>query len=261
MVYYKTYDEINSIKESCLLVSKTLAELSKMILPGVSTNQINDRAEEFIRDNKAIPAFKNYRGFPKAVCISVNDSVVHGIPDDTFLKEGDIISVDCGVLFQDYYGDSAYTFPVGEVSTEITQLMEMTKKALTVGIDVAKSGNRIGDIGYAIQQFLLPYNYGIVRDLVGHGVGRNLHEEPEVPHFGKRGQGMKMEEGLVIAIEPMINMGTKDVIKSNDGWTIKTKDGKPSAHYEHTVVIRKNKAEILSTFDFIEKEVADKVLV
>ncbi|OFY68826.1 MAG: type I methionyl aminopeptidase [Bacteroidetes bacterium RIFCSPLOWO2_12_FULL_37_12] len=253
MIFFKTEEEIEGIRISCDLVSKALAEIGKIALPGVRTIELDARADEFIRDNHAFPAFKNYRGFPNSICVSVNDMVVHGIPGDYFLKEGDIVSIDCGVKLNDFFGDSAYTFTVGEINPEISKLLTVTKESLLKGIEMAVSGNRVGDIGFAVQSYILPFGYGIVRDLVGHGVGRNLHEDPEVPNYGNRGKGNKMGDGLVIAIEPMINMGTKDVFREKDGWTIKTKDGKPSAHFEHTVVVRKGTPEILTTFSYIEK--------
>jgi len=256
MIYYKTEVEIDRIRKSSLLVGKTLAEVAKLIRPGVKTIDLDKMAEEFIRDNKAIPAFKGYRGFPFTLCISINEQVVHGFPGKTELKEGDIVSVDCGVLKDEYYGDSAYTFPIGEVKPEMLLLMKVTKESLYKGIAVAKSGMRLGDIGYEIQSHVESFGYSVVRDLVGHGVGKNLHEKPEVANYGKRGSGMKLKEGLVIAIEPMINMGKYSVIQESDGWTIRTADRMPSAHFEHTIVVRKNSAEILSSFSEIEEVIS-----
>lgn len=253
MIYYKTEEEIELLRESSLLVGKTLAEVAKLIEPGVKTITLDKRAEEFIRDNDAKPGFKGYNGFPYTLCISVNDHVVHGFPSERELIDGDIVSVDCGTYKNGFYGDSAYTFAVGEVNEEVLLLMERTKTSLYLGIEKAVSGNRIGDIGFAVQQYVEQFGYGIVRDLVGHGLGKNLHESPEVPNYGKRGSGPKLKEGMVLAIEPMINLGSRKVVQENDGWTIRTKDKLPSAHYEHDVAIRKGKAEILSTFEYVEE--------
>ncbi len=253
MIFYKTEVEIDKIRKSSLLVGKTLAEVAKCIRPGIKTIELDRLAEEFIRDNKAVPAFKGYRGFPATLCVSINDQVVHGIPGNIELKDGDIVSVDCGVLKDEYYGDSAYTFEVGEVKPEVVMLLKATKESLYKGIATAHSGKRLGDIGYEIQNHVESLGYSVVRDLVGHGVGRELHEKPEVANFGKRGSGMKLKEGLVIAIEPMINLGKYNVIQESDGWTIRTSDRLPSAHFEHTLVVRKNNAEILSSFTEIEE--------
>jgi methionyl aminopeptidase len=258
MIYIKTDEEIEIQRHSSLLVGKTLAEVAKYIEPGVKTQKLDAIAEEFIRDNGAEPGFKGYGGFPATLCISVNDEVVHGIPSEYELKNGDIVSIDCGTIWNGFYGDSAYTFPVGEVDKEVMLLLERTKKALYLGIEQAVAGKRVRDIGYAIQTYVESFGYGVVRDLVGHGVGRNLHEEPEVPNFGRRGTGPKLKAGMCIAIEPMINLGTKDVVQDKDGWTIRTKDGKPSAHFEHDVAIRNGKADILSSFDEIEKVLNNK---
>ena len=251
----KTEKEIALIRESSLLVGKTLAEVAKNIAPGVQTIKLDAIAEEFIRDHDAKPGFKGYNGFPFSLCISVNEHVVHGFPSEKELKEGDIVSIDCGVLMNGYYGDSAYTFMVGEVAEETAELLRRTKESLYLGIEQAVAGNRIGDIGYAIQQYVEGFGYSVVRDLVGHGLGSNLHEKPEVPNFGRRGKGMKLQEGMVLAIEPMINLGGSKVLQEKDGWTFRTADRRPSAHYEHDVVVRKGQAEILSTFDLIEKEI------
>jgi methionyl aminopeptidase len=253
MIDYKTEEEIEVQRKSSLLVGKTLAEVAKLIEPGVTTLMLDKVAEEFIRDNNAIPGFKDYNGFPNTLCTSVNDQVVHGIPSDKPLKEGDIVSVDCGVLYEGFYGDSAYTFAVGEISDEIKQLLEVTKKSLLMGLEKAIVGNRVGDIGYTIQQYTESFGYGVVRELVGHGVGKNLHESPEVPNYGRRKSGLKLKQGLVLAIEPMINLGIKEVKQLKDGWTIVTADGKPSAHFEHDVAVKRGKVDVLSTFEYIEE--------
>ncbi|MEK6615904.1 MAG: type I methionyl aminopeptidase [Bacteroidota bacterium] len=260
-IYLKTDEEIELIRESCLLVSRTIAEVGKNIKEGISTLELDKIAEEFIRDNGATPAFKGYRKernvFEHSLCVSVNEQVVHGVPGNYVLKNSDIVSVDCGVLKNGFYGDSAYTYAVGEISDEVKQLLEVTKESLLKGIENAVAGKRVGDISSAVQEYVSNYGYGIVRELVGHGIGRMLHEAPEVPNFGKRGSGVKMEEGLVIAIEPMINLGKRDVKTERDGWTVSTIDKKPSAHFEHTVVVKKNKAEVLTTFEYIEKKVTN----
>ena len=249
MINYKTSAEIELMRQSCLLVGEALAEIAKLIKPGITTLQLDKIAEEFIMDNGALPAFKNYNGYPFATCISVNDAVVHGFPTDRPLKEGDILSVDIGTFKNGFHGDSAYTFALKGVGEDIKQLMRVTKESLYKGIEKAHAGNRVGDIAFAVQEHTeRKHGYGVVRELVGHGLGRGLHEDPQVPNYGKRGSGAKLKEGLVIAIEPMINLGTKDVIHDEDGWTIRTKDGKPSAHYEHDICIRKDKADILSSF-------------
>jgi len=250
---YKTEDEIDLIRKSSLLVGKTLAELASRIQPGVTTLALDKVADEFIRDHGAYPGFLGHNGYPNAICASINSAVVHGIPGKVELKDGDIVSMDIGVIWNGFWGDSAYTFAVGEVTEEVRQLLDVTKKSLYLAIEQAVVGKRIGDIGYAVQAYAESHGYGVVRDLVGHGVGKNLHEAPEVPNFGKRGQGMLLLEGLTIAIEPMINMGTRNVKQLKDGWTIQTSDGKPSAHYEHTIAIRKNSAEVLSSFEMIEE--------
>ena len=258
MIYLKTPEEIALLRASNQLVGKTLAEVAKHIRVGVTTLELDKIAEDFIRSNGAVPGFLGYGGFPNTLCISVNDQVVHGIPSNYALKEGDIVSVDCGVLQNGYYGDSAYTFCVGKVDEKVKKLLKITKESLSLGIDSAQHGNRIGDIGYDIQKHCQAAGFSVVRKLVGHGVGRNLHEDPEVPNFGKKGAGVLLKEGMVIAIEPMINMGNRDVVQEKDGWTIRTIDGKPSAHFEHTIAIRKGKAEILSTFDYIEEVLNSK---
>lgn len=253
MIYYKTKEEIEIQRQSCLLVGKTLAEVAKLIKPGVTTAHLDKIAEEFIRDNGAVPGFKGLYDCPSTLLTSVNDAVVHGLPTNKPLEDGDIVSVDCGVLMNEFYGDSAYTFEIGEVSQEIKKLLEVTKESLTFAIQNAVAGKRIGDIGYAVQSHAEANGYGVVREMVGHGLGKKLHEKPEVPNYGRRGKGLLLKEGLVIAIEPMINMGTKEIRQDKDGWTIRTKDGKPSAHFEHDVVVMKGKADVLSTFDYIEE--------
>ncbi|PVD52807.1 type I methionyl aminopeptidase [Terrimonas sp.] len=253
MVYYKTNEEIELIRKSSLLVSATLAEVAKFLKPGITTLQVDAMAEQFIRDNGAVPSFKNYKGFPFTSCISVNDAVVHGFPNNIELKDGDIVSVDLGVFMNGYHGDSAYTFALGSIPDEVKKLLRVTKESLYKGVEKAVAGNRIGDIAFAVQEYTeRQYGYGVVRELVGHGLGRHLHEDPQVPNFGKRGTGLKMKEGLVIAIEPMINLGKKDVYYDTDGWTVRTKDGKPAAHYEHNVCVKKNKPDLLSSFTAIE---------
>ena len=249
-------DEIEQIRQADLLVSKTLAEMGRILKPGISTLQLDKIAEEFIRDHGAEPAFKGYEGFPATLCISENNKIVHGIPSEkVIIKEGDIVSIDCGTILNGFFGDSAYTFPVGEVDEEKLKLMKATRDGLYKGIEAAVAGNRIGDIGYAVQSHVESLGYTVVRELVGHGVGRHLHEKPQVPNYGKRGNGKKIKNGLVIAIEPMINMGSKDVQIANDGWTFSTLDGKPSAHFEHSIAIRNGKADILSDFEMIDKVV------
>lgn len=255
MIYYKTTAEVEIIRESCQLVSKTLAEVARNIKPGVTTLQLDQLAEEFILRHDAKPSFKNYKGYPFTCCISVNDAVVHGFPNDVPLKDGDIVSVDVGVYKNGFHGDSAYTFALGIIDAEVQRLLRVTKESLYLGIEKAVAGNRVGDISFAIQDFAeKKHKYGVVRELVGHGLGRHLHEDPQVPNYGKRGSGAKLHDGLVIAIEPMINMGVRDVWYEEDGWTVKTKDGKPAAHYEHTVCVRRGKADILSSFEEIEQE-------
>ncbi|MFD2162446.1 type I methionyl aminopeptidase [Paradesertivirga mongoliensis] len=252
-VYYKTDEEIELIRQSSLLVSKTLGEVAKIIRPGVKTIELDKLAEAYIRDHGGIPAFLNYNGFPYSLCISPNEQVVHGFPGEYTLKDGDIISVDCGVILNKFYGDSAYTFEVGEVGEETRKLLEVTKECLKLGVSKAVAGLRVGDISYAVQEHAENHGYGVVKELVGHGVGFKLHEKPEVPNYGKRGSGVKLEEGMVLAIEPMINMGRPGVKFWKDGWTVSSVDSKPSAHFEHTVAIRKGEADVLSTFDFVEE--------
>lgn len=252
MIFLKTDEEIELMRESNRLVGMTLGEVAKHIKPGITTLYLDKIAEEFIRSHGAVPSFLGYNGFPYSLCISVNENVVHGFPSDYILKEGDILSVDCGTEKNGFCGDSAYTFCVGEVSEEVKSLLRTTKEALYLGIEQAVEGNRIGDVGHAIQTYCEKRGYSVVRELVGHGIGRKMHESPEVPNYGKKGTGPLLKKGMCIAIEPMINMGSKNVVFESDGWTVRTKDHKPSAHFEHTVAIRKGKADILSTFEFIE---------
>jgi methionyl aminopeptidase len=258
-INYKSVEEIELIRKSSLLVSKTLAEIAKVIRPGIKTIELNKLAETFIRDNGGIPAFLNYSGFPYSLCISLNDQIVHGFPGQHVLVEGDLVSVDCGVILNKYYGDSAYTFAIGEVDELTQKLMRVTKESLYLGIEKAVVGQRIGDIGYAVQEHAESNGFGVVKELVGHGVGLHLHEKPEVPNYGKRGSGIKLEEGMVIAIEPMINAGRAGVKFWDDGWTVSTVDKKPSAHYEHTIAVQKGKADILSSFEEIEEVLKEKV--
>ncbi len=252
-IVYKTEEEIELLRLSSLLVGKTLAEVAKLIKPGVTSLDLDKVAEEYILDNNAIPGFKGLYGFPNTLCTSANEAVVHGIPNDKPLVSGDIISVDCGVLMNGFYGDAAYTFEVGEVKPEITKLLTVTKECLDLAIEQAVVGNRVGDIGYAVQKHAEDHGYGVVRELVGHGLGRELHEGPEVPNYGKRGQGVQLKEGMVIAIEPMINLGKRNVRQHEDGSTIITTDGLVSAHFEHDVAIRKGKAQVLSTHELVEE--------
>lgn len=251
-IYLKTDEEIELMRESNRLVGMTLGELSKHIKPGVTTLQLDKIADEFIRDHGATPSFLGYGGFPNSICTSVNENVVHGIPNNKPLEEGDVISIDCGTSKNNYSGDSAYTFCVGNVDEEIKELLRTTRKSLYLGIYQAKEGKRIGDIGHAIQSYCEKQGYSVVRELVGHGIGRNMHEAPEVPNYGRRGTGPLIKNGMCIAIEPMINMGGKNVVFEDDGWTVRTKDREPSAHFEHTIAVRNGKADILSTFEFIE---------
>lgn len=258
-VYFKSSEDIEKIRESSLLVSRTHAEVAKVIGEGVKTIKLDQIAEEFIRDNGGIPAFLNYNGFPSSLCISLNDQVVHGFPGEYEIKDGDIVSVDCGVILNDFFGDSAYTFPIGNVDAETMRLLQVTKECLDLAIEKAVVGMRIGDVGYAVQEHAEKNGFGVVKELVGHGVGVKLHEKPEVPNYGKRGSGTKLEEGMVIAIEPMINAGRAGVKFWDDGWTVSTVDKKPSAHYEHTVAIKRGKADVLSTFRYIDEVLKQKV--
>ena len=259
MIFYKTGEEIERIRKSSLLVGKTLAEIAKKIEPGVSTLALDKLAEEFIRDHGAEPGFLGYGGFPNSLCTSVNEAVVHGIPNNQPLENGDIVSIDCGVLLDEFYGDSAYTFEVGEVNPDIRKLLNVTKECLDLAVQQTVSGNRIGDIGFAVQKHAEINGYGVVRELVGHGLGRGLHEKPEVPNYGRKGRGHKLKPGIVLAIEPMINLGRKEVAQLADGWTIITKDKLPSAHFEHDVAIMTNgQTEVLSSFEEIEKVLKEK---
>ncbi len=253
MIFYKTRAEIELLRLSNELVSKTHAALAPYLQPGVKTIELDRIAEQFIRDHGGVPGFLQYNGYPNSLCISVNHHVVHGIPGDYELKEGDLVSIDCGVLMNDYYGDSAYTYGIGSIDPKHQKLMDVTKESLYLGIEQAVVGNRIGDISHAIQTHAESNGFSVVRELIGHGVGKDLHEKPEVPNYGKRGRGPKILEGLVIAIEPMINLGKRDIVQYNDGWTIGTRDKLPSAHYEHTIAIVDGKPQILSRFDIIEE--------
>lgn len=253
MIYYKTNEEIEKIRVACHLVCKTLALVGEMLKPGVTGEEIDKKAEEFIRDHGAEPGFKGYRGFPATLCISPNSTIVHGVPSDKPFVEGDIVSVDCGTYINEFYGDAAYTFVIGEVSDEVMKLLNITNASLYKGIEKAQVGNRLGDISFAIQDFTQRvHKYSVVRELVGHGLGRSLHEEPEVPNYGKRGRGIKLAPGLVIAVEPMINLGRKEVRTLQDGWSVLTRDNKVSAHYEHTIAVREGGPDILSDHSYIE---------
>jgi methionyl aminopeptidase len=253
MIYYKTEPEIELMRQSALLVSRTLTEVAGILKPGITSLSIDKLIGEYIRDNKAVPSFLNYRGYPFNSCISVNDVVVHGFPGKDELKEGDIISVDIGVILNGWHGDHAYTFAIGFPGDAVVQLIKTTKESLYKGIEKAVAGNRVGDISFAIQEHTeRRHGYGVVRELVGHGLGKSLHEDPQVPNYGKRGSGAKLKEGLVLAIEPMINLGTRDVYTEDDGWTVRTTDHKPSVHFEHDVCVRKTKADILSDYSIIE---------
>jgi methionyl aminopeptidase len=251
MIKIKSAEEIELMRESALIVSKTLGMLAKEVKPGVSTLALDALAETFIRDHGAIPGFLGLYDFPNTLCMSPNAQVVHGIPNNKPLEEGDIISIDCGALKNGFYGDHAYTFEVGSVSPEIKKLLEVTKASLYKGIEAFKAGNRVGDVGFAIQEFTEKHGYGVVRELVGHGLGTSMHEDPEMPNYGRRGRGKKFIEGMVVAIEPMTNMGTHRINQLKDGWTILTADGKPSAHFEHNVALVNGKPELLSTFDYV----------
>jgi methionyl aminopeptidase len=253
MIHYKTSEEVQIIKEGAQILGKAHGELAKYIKEGVKTSFLDKIAEEYIRDNQGVPSFKGYNGFPSSLCISVNEVVVHGFPSNYVLKDGDIISVDCGVFHQGFHSDSAYTYPVGEVPLQVLSLLKATKESLYLGIEKAIFGNRIGDIGHAIQKYVEAKGFTVVRELVGHGLGRNLHEAPEVPNYGKKGSGPVLKDGLVIAIEPMVNLGTRNIVQERDGWTIRTADRKQSAHYEHTVAIFEDRTEILTTHQYIEE--------
>jgi methionyl aminopeptidase len=254
MVQYKTEEEIQIMRESAGILGRTHGEVARLIKPGVKTKKLDQIAEEYIRDHNGVPSFKNYGGtFPASLCISVNEVVVHGIPGEYELKDGDIVSIDCGVKYKGFHSDSAYTYPLEGAKPEVVELLARTYESLFLGIEQARSGNRIGDVGFAIQNHVEQFGYGVVRELVGHGVGKNLHEDPEVPNYGKRGKGVKIVPGMVFAIEPMINMGTRNVVQEKDGWTIRTKDRKPSAHFEHMVAIHEDRTEVLTTHQYIEE--------
>ncbi len=252
MIQIRTEEEIERLRESNILVSRTLAEMAKVIKPGITTLALVRLAEEFIRDHNGIPGFKGYNGFPNTLCTSVNEAVVHGIPSSYHLKEGDVLSIDCGVILNGYYGDTAFTFPIGDIDDKVARLLRYTREALEKGVENAVEGRRLGDIGFAVQNHAESGGFSVVREMVGHGLGKKLHEPPEVPNYGKRGHGVKLLKGLVICIEPMINMGIRNIIQDKDGWTIKTVDSKPSAHFEYAVAVDKDKADVLSTFDFID---------
>ena len=253
MIHYKTSEEVDLIKESADILGRAHGEIAKYVKEGVKTSFLDKVAEEFIRDHGAVPSFKGYNGFPSSLCISVNEVVVHGFPSEYELKDGDIISVDCGVFHQGFHSDSAYTYPIGEVPPSVLALLTATRDSLYLGIEQAVFGNRIGDIGHAIQKFVEAKGYTVVRELVGHGLGRKLHESPEVPNYGKKGSGPLLKQGMVIAIEPMINLGTRNIVQEKDGWTIRTADRKPSAHYEHTIAIFEDRTEVLTTHKYIEE--------
>ncbi|MFZ6014545.1 MAG: type I methionyl aminopeptidase [Bacteroidota bacterium] len=258
MVNLKTEEELVLIREGSQILGKAHGEVAKQIKPGVKTIKLDQIAEEFIRDHGGVPSFKNYRGFPASLCISVNEVVVHGFPGNYEIKEGDIISIDCGVQYKGYHSDSAYTYPLEGVKNETLLLLERTLESLYKGIEQAKAGNRIGDVAYAIQSYVESFGYGVVRELVGHGVGKKLHEDPEVPNYGKRGKGIKIVPGMVFAIEPMINQGTRNVVQERDGWTIRTTDRKPSAHFEHMIAVHEDRTEILTTHKYIEENYSYK---
>jgi methionyl aminopeptidase len=261
MIFLKSDEEIELLRISNQIVAKTLAEVAKIIAPGVSTEQLNKVADEYIRDNGAVPGFLGYGGFPKSICTSVNEQVVHGIPSgNAILNEGDIVSVDCGAYINGFHGDSAYTFCVGEVKPEIVALLRATKESLYKGIEQAEEGKRLGDIGNAIQSYCEERGYSVVREMIGHGVGRKLHESPEVPNYGRKGNGVMLKSGMTIAIEPMINLGSRHLVFEKDGWTTRTLDRKPSAHFEHSVAIRRGKADILSSFEYIEQVLGNKAI-
>lgn len=260
MIYLKTDEEIELMRESNLLLGQTLGELAKWVAPGISTLKLDSIAEEFIRDNGGIPSCLGYNGYPNSICASVNDQVVHGIPSDYVLKDGDIISIDLCVLKNGFHGDSTYTFCVGDVSYEVRRLLKTTKESLYIGIEQAVDGKRVGDISNAIQSYCEKKGYSVVREMCGHGIGKHMHEKPEVPNYGRRGCGPILRSGMVIAIEPMINMGSRNIVIERDGWTTRTRDRKPSAHFELSVAVREGKADILSTFKYIEDVLGDKFI-
>ena len=256
MVMLKTKKDIDYIRKSSSLLVRTHAELAKVIKPGISSLFLDNLAEEFIRDNGGVPAFKGYNNFPNTLCVSPNDEVVHGIPNSKEIQSGTILSVDCGVIKDGYFSDCAFTYEVGEVSQELKKLLEVTRKCLDLAVSVANVGNYLGDIGFEVQNYAEFCGFSVVRELVGHGVGKALHEPPEVPNYGQKGKGALIESGFVLAIEPMINYGKKDIVTLDDGWTIKTKDGKPSAHFEYTVAITEEGAEVLSPFNLIDESLS-----
>lgn len=258
MIYLKTDEEIELLRESNLLVGMTLGELAKWIAPGITTLKLDKIAEEFIRDHGAVPGFLGYGGFPNTLCVSINEQIVHGIPSNYELKDGDIVSIDCGTLKNGFNGDSAYTFCVGEVAYDVRRLLKTTKESLYLGIEQAVEGKRVGDISNAVQTYCEKKGYSVVRELCGHGVGKRLHEDPEVPNYGRRGCGPLLKSGMVIAIEPMINLGSRNIVIERDGWTTRTRDRKPSAHFEHTVAVREGKADILSSFKYVEEVLGEK---
>lgn len=261
MIFLKADEEIELLRISNQIVAKTLAEMAKLIAPGVSTEQLDKAAEEFIRDSGAVPGFLGYGGFPKSICTSVNEQVVHGIPSKkVFLEDGDIISVDCGAYINGFHGDSAYTFCVGDVKPEIVDLLRVTKESLYKGIEQAEEGHRLGDVGYAVQSHCEERGYSVVREMVGHGLGRDMHEAPEVPNYGRKGNGIMLKSGMVICIEPMINLGSRHLFFEKDGWTTRTLDRKHSAHFEHALAIRRGKADILSSFEYIEQVLGNKAI-
>lgn len=261
MIYLKTDEEIELLRESNLIVARTLAEVAKYIQPGVTTKYLDQIGEDYIRSCGAVPSFLNYNGYHASLCISVNDVVVHGIPSvNQVLKDGDIVSVDCGAYKNGFHGDSSYTFRVGDVDEKVVSLLRVTKESLYLGIEQAVEGHRLGDVCNAVQSHCQRKGYSVVREMVGHGIGRHLHEEPEVPNYGKKGSGPMLKSGMVIAIEPMINMGNRHIMIERDGWTARTTDRKPSAHFEHTVAIRKGKADILSSFDYIKEVLGDRFI-
>jgi len=261
MIFLKSDEEIELLRISNQIVAKTLAELAKLIEPGISTEKLDKVADEFIRDNGGVPGFLGYSGYPKSICTSVNEQVVHGIPSEkVILQDGDIISVDCGVYINGFHGDSAYTFCVGNVKPEIVDLLRTTKESLYKGIEMAQDGKRLGDVGNAIQAHCEGRGYSVVREMIGHGVGRNLHEAPEVPNYGRKGNGIMLKSGMTIAIEPMINLGSRNLVFERDGWTTRTIDRKPSAHFEHSIAIRRGKADILSSFEYIEQVLGNRAI-
>ena len=256
----KSGEEVELLRENALIVSKALARVAEYIKPGVSTRLLDRIAEEYILSEGAVPGFKGYNGYPSTLCVSINDEIVHGIPGDRVLKNGDIVSIDCGSLKNGFYGDSAFTFEVGDVKPEVRDLLKRTRESLFLALQAAVAGKRVGDISGSVQEYVESFGYSVVRELVGHGIGKKLHEKPDIPNFGRRGTGPKLQDGLVICIEPMINLGTKNVIQSKDGWTIRTADGMPSAHFELTAVVRKDQADVLSTFSFVEEVLGSKTI-